>query len=258
LIFPALNQAIVYCLQNGAMLEEKFDLPGDFDSSVFHLLRVEADARFIKLSVDEANFRFEKILEKPATKIALGAEKIRAGFSAFALTEGFEDLFDWQSAEVERRGWSKLLETGECRVENGELFLANKSETDAVLTKGDAAENFEFALNIRLAESFGENAAFGFLLLNESNEKIERLTFEGEPENFYLSAGNASLKFSLPVGFMPENLHQFRLLKLNGKILLQLESIDLGEILLTDSPAKVALFCRNSAVAFEMARLTVL
>ena len=258
LIFPGLNQAAVYYAENGADREEKFDLPEDFDSSVFHLLRLEADARFIKLSVDEANFRFEKFLENSANKIALGAQKMRAGFSAFALTEGFEDLFDWQSAEAERRGWRKLSEAGDLRIENGEFFLSNKNVNDAVLTKGGAAENFEFAVNIRLVENFGENAAFGFLLLDEAGEAVERLTFEGEPENFYFSAANASQKFSIPASFMPENPHQFRLLKLNGKIILQLEEIDLGEIAFTDSAAKVALFCRDSALAFETARLTVL
>ena len=126
------------------------------------------------------------------------------------------------------------------------------------MTKGGAAENFEFAVNLRLVEVFGKNAAFGFLLLNEKNEEIERFAFEGESGNFYLSAENASQRFPLPKNFAPENLRQFRFLKLNEKIVLQSEEADSGEISVNENQAKIAVFGRNSAVALEMARLTVL
>jgi len=258
LISPDLNQAAVYFAENGENQEQILDLPEDFEPSVFHLLRVDADGVFIKISLDEANFRFEKLLEKSSNRIALAAEKMRAGFSAFSLTEGFEDLFDWQNAEIERRGWRKLSAVGDCRVENGELIFSNRSDADAVLTKGEAAGNFELAVNIRLAEIFGENAVFGFLILNEKKEEIHRFAFEGEPENFYLSVDGDLQKFSLPKSFVPENYHQFRFLKINEKIFLQLEDSDLGAISLAGDKTKIALFCRNSSVAFEMARLTIL
>jgi GH43 family beta-xylosidase len=257
-ILPDSNQVAVHYRENGAIREESFDLPEDPDSFVFHLLRVEVDAGFVKLSLDEANFRFEKLLEHSSNRIALTAKNMRAGFSAFSLTEGFEDLFDWHGSEIRRRGWRKLSGTIDCRVENGELFLSNKNRREAILSKGEPAERFEFAVNIRLADILGENAASGFLLLNEKNEEIERLTFEGEAGNFYLSAENLSQNFSLPKSFAPENLHQFRFLKLNEKTFLQLEENDLGEISLTSGAAKIAFFCRNSVIVLEMARLTIL
>jgi len=256
LIFPAANRATVYYAENGAFREESFDLPEDFNASAFHLVRVETDLAYLKILLDEANFRFEILLETKSNKIALTAEKMRAAFSGFALTEGFEDLFDREDAEIERRGWQKLSAAGDCRVTDGELFLSNQSETDAILTKGAAGERFEYAVNLRLAEVFGENAACGFLFLNENNEAVERLTFEAEAGNFYLSSG--SQKFALPESFAPENPRQFRFLKLNEKIFVQSEESDLGEIPVSAKKLKVAAFCRNCRAAFETIRLTVL
>jgi GH43 family beta-xylosidase len=258
LILPKLKQAAVYYAENGEIREEIFDLPEDFEASAFHLLRVEADAGFVKILLDEANFSFEKPLEKSSNRIALTAEKMRAGFSAFSLTEGFEDLFDWPNAEIERRGWQKLSETGAIRAANGELFLSSKGETEAILTRSETAENFEFAVNIRQTENFGERSAAGFLLLNNENEEIYRFTLEGEPENYCFSTDGDLQRFSLPKSFVPENCHQFRFLKLNAQIFLQLEEFDLGAISLTNDKAKIALFCQNSTVALEMARLTIL
>jgi GH43 family beta-xylosidase len=257
-ILPGSNEAAVYYSENGKSTKEKFSLPEDFQSSAFHLLRIEVDGKFIKFALDEANFHFEKLLEHSSNRIALTAKNMRAGFSAFSLTEGFEDLFDWYGSEIQRRGWKKLSETIDCRVENGELLLSSRGQDETILTKGSVAENFEFMVNIRLVETFDENTSFGFLLLNEKDEEIERFVFEGEPENFYLSTGNGSQKFSLPVSFVPENYHQFRFLKLNEKIFLQLEEFDLGSISSANDKSKIALFCRSSSVAFEMVRLTIL
>ncbi|MEP6902032.1 MAG: glycoside hydrolase family 43 protein [Actinomycetota bacterium] len=260
LIFPDSKQTTVYYSENDERQEEHFSLPQDFEASAFHLLRIEVDGCFIKISLDEANFRFEKILQKSTSRIALSAEKMRAAFSGFALTAGFEDLFDWQNSEpeIENHSWLKLSEAGICRLENQELFLSNQSINDAILTKGAVSKNFEFAVNIRLAETFSENAAFGVLLLNIKNEEIDRFEFAGKQGDFYLSTGGNSQKFLLPKSFLPENYHQFRFFKVNEKIFLQLEEFDLGAISLTEDQAKIALFCRNSSVAFEMIRLTVL
>ena len=262
-IFPASNEAAVYYTENGAAREEKFVLPKDFDPSAFHLLRVEKDGFFVKIQLDEASFRFEKLLEKSSNRIALAAENAAHAFSGFALTEGFEDLFDWQNGEIARHGWQKSPETSECRVAEGELIFSNKDKKEAVLTKGAAFENFEFAVNFRLDESFDDDAEYGFLVLNETAEEIARLTFTGEAGAFYLSTDDGAQKIVppeklAPENLAPENLRQFRFLKLNEKIFFQSEELDLGAFSISENKVKIGLFCRNSSVAFEMIRLTVL
>jgi hypothetical protein len=109
-----------------------------------------------------------------------------------------------------------------------------------------------------LIETFGEDSAFGFLLLNQDAEIISRFTIEESEESFYLTDEKKSLKLALPKSFAPENYHQFRFFKTGEKIVLQLEEINLGETAAPESKARIGLFCKNSTAAFEMARLTVL
>ncbi len=258
LIFPKARQAVVAWFENEASEEQIFRLPAEFSASDFHLLRVEVDALYVKLSLDETVVRFEKLIGKSSVQIALVAENINAAFSGFALTEGFEDLFDWTDAEIEKHGWQKFTDKGVCRVENQQLFLINQDESETILIKGAAHKNFEFAVNLRLIETFGEKSEFGFLLLNNKTEIISRLKIRRGANNFYLSTENNSHEFSLPASFAPENFHQFRFLKLGEKIIFHLEETILGEIILPKSDLKIGLFGRDLTVAVEMIRLTVL
>ena len=256
LIFPNQKKATVSRFENGEAQKEFFKISEDFAESAFHLLRIDADGCDIKILLDETTVRFEKSPDKSSTRIALVAEKMRAAFSGFALTEGFEDLFEWHS-DFEKRGWQKLTRKGVCRVKNGELFLSSQSDSEAILVKGADYENFEFAVNLRLIETLGEDSAFGFLLLNQDVEVVSRFTIEESEESFYLTDEKKSLKFALPKSFAPENYHQFLFFKTGEKMVLQLEETNLGE---TDAPpgkARIGLFCKNSTAAFEMARLTV-
>ena len=258
LIFPKARQAVISWFEDKAFKKQIFQLPDNFSASDIHLLRVEVDAFNVKISIDETLFSFEKLLEKSATQIALVAEKMQAAFSGFALTAGFEDLFDWTDAEIEKHGWQKLTNEGVCRLENQQLFLTSQDQTETILTKGAAHEDFEFLFNLRLIETFDERFEIGILFLNNKTEIVFRLKIERESDKFYFSTENASHKFAFPASFAPENYHQFRFLKLKEKIIAQLEETVLGEVFLPKSDLKIGLFSRNSTVAVEMARLTIL
>ena len=257
LIFPNLKQVIVYWFEDGAAQKHFFDLSDDFVPQAFHLLRVEVDGFYIKLSLDENTIRFEKLLEKSSTQIALIAEKMQAAFSGFALTEGFEDLFDRQDSETETCGWNNITGEGFCRIENQQLIFSNKSENDAILIKGAAHAEFEFVANVRLVETFGEKFDFGFLLLNQKAEIVSRFTINENEGKFYLMDDKYS-EYPLPKSFAPENYHQFRFLRSGAKLIFELEENVLGEISVPKSETKIGLFSKNSTVAFEMVRLTVL
>lgn len=258
LIFPKARLAVAAWFENETSKKQIFQLSTEFSASDIHLLRVDVNGFSIKVLLDETIVRFEKLLEKSAAQIALVAANIKVAFSGFALTEGFEDLFDWTDTEIEKRGWQKLTDEGICRVENGQFFISNQDKSETILTKGAAHENFEFAVNLRLVESFDQSFEFGFVLLNNKKEIISRFKIEGKTAKFYLAADNSSQKFSLPTSFVPENYHQFRFLKLGEKIIVQLEETILGEIFVPKSDLKIGLFGKNSTVAVEMARLTIL
>jgi hypothetical protein len=257
LIFPNLKKAVVYWCENGETQKHIFELSDNFISQAFHLLRLEVDEFYLKLSLDENIIRFEKLLEKSSTQIAFVAEKMRAAFSGFALTEGFEDLFEQQDSEIETRGWKNITDEGICRIENQQLIFSNKSETDAIIIKGAVYAEYEFIANVRLIETFGEKFDFGFLLLNQNSKIVSRFTIKENKQNFYLIDDKYS-EYPLPKSFAPENYHQFRFLRLGAKLIFELEENILGEISMPEGETKIGLFSKNSTIAFEMVRLTVL
>jgi GH43 family beta-xylosidase len=257
LIFPNLKQAVVYWLEDGKARKHIFEFSDDFIPQAFHLLRVEVDEFYIKFSLDENIIRFEKLLEKSSTQIALIAEKLCAAFSGFALTEGFEDLFDRQDSEIEMREWENITGEGFYRIENQQLIFSNKSETDAILIKGAVHAQYEFVANVRLVEAFGEKFDFGFLLFNQKSEIVSRFTIKENKQNFYLIDDKYS-QYSLPKSFAPKNYHQFRFLRLGEKLIFELEENILGEIFVPEGETKIGLFSKNSTLALDMVRLTVL
>jgi GH43 family beta-xylosidase len=256
-LLPDLQQAEIEWFADGIFQKESFTLPADFDFRAVHLLRVEVDGFSVKLKIDEAALSVEKLSEKRICQIAFFVERMQTAFSGFALTAGFEDLFDWQNAEFRKRGWRKLTEAGIFHLENGQMFLFNQVETETVAVKGTAAADFELAFNLRLVENLDDSSAFGFLLLNDKDEIVSRLALVEKTENYYLKSHPNSFETALPANFDIKNFHQFRFLKANGKMLLQLEGVDLGEISVSTDKLKIAVFCRCSTIALEMVRQTI-
>jgi GH43 family beta-xylosidase len=247
-VSPLRREAIVSWSGN----TEALPLASDFDPGVFHLLRVVADGRFIRFSLDESP-QFERMLERASTRLALMAENARTTFSGFALTKGFEDLFD-RPGPAEDHGWKRIRGDGSFRMEGKELVV--KSAGEIAIIKGGKHKNYEFAVNIRTAEVLDEQEGFGLILLGEDNRILQRYIVRRSNHSFYLDAGDS--KITLPDGFDPAKYHQFRFLKINERIILQMEDKELLETTETDTGSRVAIFCENAVVALDMVRLTVL
>lgn len=240
-IFPASNLAI---LELGEKDKQKLALPNDFNPLAIHLLRVEVDDLRVRISLDEGVINFDKMIDKNPTQIVLTAKNSKAAFSGFAMTEGFEDLFDWKDTEIEEHGWQKSSLQAAWYLQDQELFFENKPKTEAILTKGKAERNFEFTVNIRLVETFDPDFDFGFLLLDDTNEIIQQF-----------SLNNSPLRTRI---YDPEIYHQFSFLKLNEKLVFQCEGTNLGEFVVPSGSCKIGIFSNRSTVALDMLRLTVL
>jgi GH43 family beta-xylosidase len=248
-ILPERREAIVSWSGNTKTLP----LAGDFNSEVFHLLRVEVDGRFIRFSLDETMLQFERMLERSSTRLALTAGSARTTFSGFALTKGFEDLFD-RPGSAEDHGWKRIQGDGSFQIEGSELIVQSAGEI--FITKEEKHENYEFAVNIRSIEVPGGYECFGFILLGKNEKILQRFLVRRSEGIFYLDCdGNKNV---LPDSFNPMNYHQFRFLKTGERIIMQLEDKKLLEIPVTDAPTEVAIFCENTIVALDMVRLTVL
>ncbi len=261
-LLPAVNQAIINFGR-----QQIIELSADLSFSAIHLLRVEADEFRVRVSLDE-NLLFDEMLEKVSSQIALTVKNVKAAFSGFALTEGFEDLFDWNDTEIERHGWRKSSDEAVLFIERQELILENRSETDVFLWKGGAHENFEFAANIRLVESFGADADFGFFL-SEPSAVADGLTRRfGILSNCLIddlqppaTADGSDLRqidnLQPSAAINDADLRQFRIIKFGEKLILQSEGKTLLETIAPKEDCRIAVFCRNSRIALEMVRLTI-
>lgn len=250
--------AKIHWFENGEEREEFLDLPEDFNFEAIHLLRVETDYRLVKIKLDEAVLNFEKLVEKIPHQIALIAENAQAAFSGFALTAGFEDLLEWNESELPGRGWQLLNDNGICQIVDKQMILTNESDDEFVITKGETAANFEYAVNLRLLEDFGENAAFGFLFLDENDSIALRLSLLETEGKFHFAEEKSGQNIALPEAFTPDIYHQFRFLKCGEKLRLQSEGIELGEYSVSTENLRIAIFCRNTSLALDLLRLTVL
>lgn len=134
------------------------------------------------------------------------------------------------------------------------MFLKSNAET--VVTKGEKHRNYEFAINIRIAEVLAEQECFGLIMLGEDDQILHRYIVRRSNHLFYLDTGDS--KVTLPDGFDSRNYHQFRFLKIGGRIVVQLEDKELLEVPGTDTGSRVAIFCENAVAALDMVRLTVL
>lgn len=230
---------------------ETLSIPGDFDTDAYHLLRVEGDGRFMHFSLGETTLRFETMLKNPPTSFGLTAKNAGTSFSGFALTKGFEDLFD-RPALAEAHGWQKITGEGSFQIEGRELVLNSGNET--VIAKGDCYENYEFAVNIRVAAAWDEPGYFGFIQLGEKDEVIRRFIIRRSDDIFHLDSGAG--KNVLPDGFDPASYNQFRFLKTGGRMTVQLEGRKLLEIPVTDAITRIAISCEYTVIALDMVRLT--
>lgn len=253
---PDENRARVVWSENGIRQSEAFALAADFDFRAFHLLRVEVDCFSLKISLDENAFRFEKILEAHAPQISLFSENAAAAFSGFALTAGFEDLFE--DANFEARGWRKVSASGEARVEDKNLIITSRDDEETFFCKETAAGDFELAVNFRLLEAFGENFRLGFHTAFDETAGRAFFSIEKAGESWILKAGEGGETLALPENFSADVFRQLRFLKIKDKIVLQLETETLGIIDAPPDSGKIALSVRNASVAFDMARFTVL
>lgn len=252
------NRVSVSWLEIDIEKTKTFVLAEDFDFQAFHLLRVEIDYSSIKITLDETAVRFEKILEDAGTQISLFAENTSAAFSGFALTEGFEDLFE--NADLEKKGWRKISGNGDLRVENQHLIVSGKGESETILSKEIPRGDYELAINLRLHESYVGAVAFGFYPVFDESEQTPCFAFEKTNGAWNLTVKNQveSKIFALPENFSPDVFRQLRFVKKGDNIFLLLETETLGMIEATPPSARFALTVKNSAVAFDMIRLTVL
>lgn len=211
-------------------------------------LRVDVNGTNITVDVNESLLHIESVLPLPPSRFALTANSSEAAFSAFALTRGFEDLFDTPRESVEGYGWEIIRGGGSCEIRDQELIMDGRAGEIAI-AKGTLYVDYEMAVNIRLIEDGGAGSTCGFEIDHGLGKwlKIEIAERAIRSEGFV---------FELPESFDPANYHQFRIIVRNGTVRMQMEDLEIGTFAAPDGPSRTNIFCEESVVALDMVRLT--
>lgn len=210
-------------------------LPSGFDPAVFHHFRLEVDGPEVSVQVDGTAARWRSRLNGPASRVALVSEGAPAEFPGFALTVGWEDLFE---DERELLDWQ--VRGGEARVGEGRLLLAPAADVVRI-TRGPALAGYCLVVNARLEAGSGGGYLF-FPALDAAGEGPA------------LALGD----LPLPAGFDPSIDQQFRFWKRDGRVEVSWEGRPLGAVDAPAGPTVVGLGARDGRVSFEMVRVTAL
>lgn len=281
------KSAVGFCLKNGAEtilrtlilpsarqitiseadenLSSVHDLPADFEVSAFHLWRVEVDHEFVKIRLNEADFIWQKQLETAPTSFALETHNCQAAFSGFALTEGFENLFDWRDDEAEprnfaARGWTIENDNPERQIWKiaDNLLQCAVDLGAARILKINKFTDFELVVNARLNDKTVPNGCYGFFLRTADSEIL--LTIENDNAEQFLNVSTLSARqrFVLPADFAVGSFAQFRFRANGSSLILQLENVKLGEIEVDETEKQFGILVRDANASFDMVRITAI
>lgn len=240
--------------RNGPLL-----LGAGFWPEALHSVSIEVDETRTIVKLDETYLTISRFLDRPVDTIALIADGAEAVFSGLGLTEGFEDRFDNDDGVAAGDlGWSCDLENMPMKIVEQELIFSNLDDTEAVIRKGEPAENFDFAANLRQKGPPEDGGSYGFRLIGEGDQSLARFEFQEREGRFLLAETITSSVAELPFDFNPRVLYQFRFRLRGDRLYYDLETIPLGSVAVAAGRAVMGIFTCRAAVALEMARLTVI
>src|SRR5690606_27553092 len=150
-------------------------------------------------------------------------------------TYGFEDRFE-RSIESIRNDWTISGATEIAVSEACDLRVMSDNRGVATVTRGDAFDDFEFAVNIRTAEP---GATFGFVLVSFDLQREFRLT--KLDSNFALLDNVSGEHLPLPVIYSPFEFRQFRFVRFGEDLFVESEDIVLGKIKLGRTAASAGI-----------------
>lgn len=259
LLAPAQGQAIVRTRRDDAQWEEqRLALPPQFDPHVYHLLRVEFDDPALQISLDDRALRWSTRLpvQRAAGCFNLRTNHMAAAFCGFALTYGWEELFEAE-LPLAARGWQS--EQAGWQISDG-VLQQQLPQPHALISRGPPLAAYELLINARLDSLDTPDARYGFYPALTATEPGPLLTVERSAAGWALCwrGPGGSGAFALPASFDPTNFQQFRLRKQAAQLTIQWEAQVLGSIAAPSAASAVGLYAHMAIASFEMVRTTAL
>jgi GH43 family beta-xylosidase len=246
LIAPAVGQFGVLWRAASGWREERLMLPADFDPSRYHLLRAEVDGRHVRISLDEGVLSWHGVVAEPLQQIALRTSGHAASFAGFALTAGFEDLFDEPGVAPADLGWA--TRGGHWLIDNSALVC----DAGAMCWKPHAFENCALVVNARALDGVG----YALHPLARQGNLGPTLAIEAIADGWHMAwrSGDHVEHHPLPASFDGAVYQQWRIERRTGQIMVCWERELLASFHVMPGPAATGL-AGLGAAAFEMVRL---
>jgi len=235
---------------------------GAENPSFYRLLRLEVDGPRVSASLDEGVPFFQGTIHGSVTALSLTAEAATAEFSGFALSGGWEDLFE-EDGDPGALGW-EIWETwqtaGSWRIQGGRLWVDGGRPGGRAgfwIFKSPAFASSLTVVNARLES--GEGYAFEVRGLGEKGWG-GRLALERGVEGWLLrrSWGGIEQIFPLPAAFDAHVDQQFRFRKQGGEVEIAWEGHHLGTVEVPPGPVHVSLMAGCGSASFEAVRVVAL
>ena len=220
----------------------------EFDWTAKHQIRIEADHRKLRISLDGADITAcPYLLADPVTAITSFSEKNELEISSFQFTEGFEELFE-DDLDPRSNGWQITAEAT-CPVESGDLLVHAASRID--ITKHRPLQHCEFAVNFRVTDS-DRVGRFGLVLRTERNDVLQ---LSVDTSDATLAINNEPIHRITDEATL-QAYHQLRVIKVGVEAFCYFDDLLIKKIEIDDVECSAHLFCDRASVAIEMIRLT--
>lgn len=258
LLLPEKNLLSVSLYDQDQAREERLPLPPDFLSRAFHLFRVDVNGIKASIQIDQGPIRWEGRLSERVESISLITKDASAAFAGFALTTGWEDLFEQQTENPADYGWD--IRAGEWLISGGELWQRRIDASEMCIVKSTPSPDYEFVVNARLLIADGNDSGFGFYPVCGARSNGPRFLFKRQEEQWgiVIETPDSVEKIALPREFDPSLYHQFRFRKVGKTLQFGLAPRVLGRVKCELESSFVGLITYQAIAAFEMARVTTL
>ena len=236
--------------------DEELTLPEPLDFSAFQHLSIEADGHFVRFRINGLPFKTVASLEFACDRFAIETRNSHIEIRGFALTQGYEDLFDRDGNDAVDSAWNTNGPI-DARVSDGELRVS-AGGGEGFAWKGEPSRSFDFAASIRSIREEGPPDGFGFVLVDKNGAKLRELVIGTVDGQTVLRDTLNGVSLPLPSSYQGESHRQFRFLRLGRRLRIESEDLFLGELEMDSNPAIVGIFTKGATVAAEMVRWTPL
>ncbi len=256
-INPMRGDAAIARQNENSWTEQALALPRDFDPRVFHLVRVEVDGLRVRVRLDGVT-SWRGALVTQATRVGLITHNAAAAFAGFALTVGWEDQFDVPEVQPADLRWHSD-DSAAWRIRDQQLMYAG-ARAESLIRKGPSLQSYLFVVNARLDPRYLQSGEYGFYpaLGDDDTGPLLRVQRAGDTWELVCRDSSGARKFSLPENFDPSIYQHWRFRKEDGRLTIQLEEEQLGEIAVSREPTRVGLYVHTARAAFDLVRVTAI